>query len=100
MSTTAKHRALLVAVSLLVVTGLTGCWYQAGWDGTHTNDNTSESTLGASNVATLAQKWLDSSLTYVADPSVANDLVYLADGSGPALESLSETTGPVPARAV
>ncbi len=99
-STTAKHRALLVTMSLLVVTGLTGCWYQAGWDGTHTNDNTSESTLGAANVATLAQKWLNSSLSYVADPSVANDLVYVADGSGPAIESLSETTGAVQTRAV
>ena len=87
------RRILGIAAIALAALGLSGCWNQAGWNWGHTNDNVSESVLGASNISGVTQKWYNSSLTYVANSSVANSLVYVADGFTPSIESLSETTG-------
>ncbi len=76
---------LLVLVCPLV---LASCdWPMLGLNSAHTSDNTTESSIGVGNVATLSQQWFaqiyDSSpATGNSSPAVANGVVYVGSPGG------------------
>jgi hypothetical protein len=72
----------LVALAAAVVVASTGCWFQFGFDAGHSGYNSSESTLGPANVATIA---LTGSFPFPssAPPSLDGSAVYDPTTSGP-----------------
>ena len=99
------RRIMSLAVAAAFALLASGCWYQAGFDPGHSSDNTLESTITPSNVASLVKRW-NSTLTCscgggTSSPVATGKTMYLPvfetdlSGKPPGLVSLNEKTGAV-----
>ena len=81
--TSSPSNTVTPAVSTVVPDTVAGDWPKYVHDPAGSSNNASETTISASNAATLAQKWTVSATAAILDqPVVGNGMVYFGDNKG------------------
>ena len=77
----------MAALTIVLALVASGCWYQAGWDAGHSNDNSGETTVTPANAQQLQAKWIaPGGDPFSGPPAVGNNVVYISEThSGTAL---------------